>query len=154
MVTWLNGVGINCSYMHFACVRAVCMSLCARVSSRRASHVCAHRTLQRVPLNTRYTFKKSSMFNGVGINCSYVHFACVRASNAATSTFEHSMYFTFARTSHLHVVHIYIIFLSFFFSLFPQGALRMFARIERFNEYLWTLDILWNSWAIRGNMYC
>ncbi len=36
------------------------------------SHVCAHRTLQRVPLNTRYTFKQSSMFNGVGINCLYV----------------------------------------------------------------------------------
>ncbi len=36
------------------------------------SHVCAHRTLQRVPLNTRYTFKQSSMFNGVGINCSCV----------------------------------------------------------------------------------
>ena len=38
----------------------------------RTSHVCAHRTPQRVPLNTRYTFKQSSMFNGVGINCSYV----------------------------------------------------------------------------------
>ena len=67
----LSGVGINCSYVHFACVRAVRMSLCARVSSRRASHVCAHRTLQRVPLNTRYTFKQSSMLNVVGINCSY-----------------------------------------------------------------------------------
>ncbi len=40
--------------------------------SKRTSHVCAHRTLQRVPLNTRYTFKQSSMLNGVGINCSYV----------------------------------------------------------------------------------
>ncbi len=30
------------------------------------SHVCAHRTLQRVPLNTRYSFKQSSMLNGVG----------------------------------------------------------------------------------------
>ncbi len=36
------------------------------------SHVCAHRMLQRVPLNTRYTFKQSSMLNGVGMNCSYV----------------------------------------------------------------------------------
>ncbi len=36
------------------------------------SHVCAHRTLQRVPLNTRYIFKQSGMFNGVGINSPYV----------------------------------------------------------------------------------
>ncbi len=61
--------------------------------TRRTSHVCAHRRLQRVPLNTRYTFKQSCMFNGVGLNCSHVHFACLRASNAATSTFEHSIYF-------------------------------------------------------------
>ena len=52
-----------------------CLPFCAHyheTRTRRTSHVCAHRTLQRVPLNTRYTFKQSSMFNGVGINCSYV----------------------------------------------------------------------------------
>ncbi len=61
--------------------------------TRRTSHACAHRRLQQIPLNILYTFKQSSMFNGVGINCSHAHFACLRASNAATSTFEHSIYF-------------------------------------------------------------
>ena len=55
--------------------------------TRRTSHVCAHRTLQRVPLNTRYTFKQSSMLNGVGINCSYV---AICTSNYQTAALDAS----------------------------------------------------------------
>ena len=85
-----------CTQVLRSCANMSCLPFCAHyheTRTKRTSHVCAHRTVQRVPMNTRYTFKQSSMLNGVGINCSYVHFACVRASNAATSTFEHSIYF-------------------------------------------------------------
>ena len=86
-----------CAQVLRSCANMYCLPLCAHyheTRTKRTSYVCAHRTLQRVPLNTRYTFKQPIMFNGVGI--------CACADVAATA----------------------------------QGALRMFARIERFNEYL------------------
>ena len=64
-----------CAQVLRSCANMSCLPFCAHyheTRTKRTSHVCAHRTLQRVPLNTRYTFKQSSMFNGVGINCSYL----------------------------------------------------------------------------------
>jgi hypothetical protein len=61
-----------CAHVMRSCANMYCLPFCAHyheTRTRRALHVCAHRSLQRVPLNTRYSFKQSSMFNGVGINC-------------------------------------------------------------------------------------
>ena len=102
-----------CAQVLRPCANMYCLPFCAHYNetrTRRTSHVCAHRTLRQVPLNTRYTFKQLSEFNSVGLNCSYVAMCMCRCRRDRTK-----------RTSH--------------------------ARIERFNEYLWTLDILLNSRA-------
>ncbi len=61
-----------CAQVLRSCANMYCLPFCAHyheTRTRRTSHVCAHRTLQRVRLNARCTFKQSSMLNGVGINC-------------------------------------------------------------------------------------
>ena len=86
-----------CTQVLRSCANMSCLPFCAHyheTRTKRTSHVCAHRTLQRVPLNTRYTFKQSSMFNGVGINCSYVamHKCCIECK-AIVGTSAGSIYF-------------------------------------------------------------
>jgi hypothetical protein len=80
-----NDVGINCSHV----AMCTCKQQKSRDRTRRTSHVCAHRTLQRVPLNTRYTFKQLSEFNSVGLNCSYVAMCMCRCRRDRTRRTSH-----------------------------------------------------------------
>ena len=81
----LNGVGINCSHV----AMCTCKQQKSRDRTRRTSHVCAHRTLQQVSLNTRYTFKQLSEFNSVGLNCSYVAMCMCRCRRDRTRRTTH-----------------------------------------------------------------
>ena len=151
-----------CAQVLCSCANMYCLPFCAHyheTRTRRTSHVCAHRTLQRVSLNARYTFKQSSMLNGVGINCSYVamctcrcvhqtikrpsearytkpgameasaaHKCCIKCkaivgTSVVHKCCAHARTYTACLFAHITMKR-------------AQSALRMFARIERCNEYL------------------